>query len=100
MQLDPHDAVLAGDANRVPARERTLHEPAHSSHLASRIGGIPREDVGGDRRLASHTLDRTAVLSTSSVASGRAAKRKGTNVVPSPGETCITAASVRYAPHG
>ncbi len=32
---------------------------------------------------------------TSSVASGRAKKRKGTNVVPSPGETCIVVAPRR-----
>ena len=32
------------------------------------------------------------------IASGRAPKRNGTNVVPSPGETCITEARVLYTP--
>ena len=49
-------------------------------------------DVGRDRRLPGH--DGTE-RSTSSVASGRAPKRNGTNVVPSPGDTCMTPAGLR-----
>ena len=38
--------------------------------------------------MAFHAVDSRARRSTSSVASGRAKKRNGTKVVPSPGETC------------
>ena len=89
------DAVLARHAHSVLPRQRTVCEPSHSVDFLRRVRGVTGEDLGRDRRLTGHRSQRSAVLSTSSVASGRAAKRKGTNVVPSPAETCIVAAALR-----
>ena len=47
------------------------------------VAGVAGEDVRGDDGMAFHY----ELCSSSSVASGLAAKRSGTNVVPSPAET-------------
>ena len=77
------------DADAPVAVQRALDEPAHAVDLARRVRRVAREDVAGDDAWPSITAWR---CSTSSVASGRAKKRNGTKVVPSPGETCIVAA--------
>src|SRR5207253_11052674 len=97
VELDPYAAVLVAHADAAAPRQVLLDEPAHAGDVACRVGGVARDDVAGDRG-AFHAGQRTAVLRTSSVASGRDAKRNGTNVVPSPAETWSTAAGSRYAP--
>src|SRR5215203_77389 len=69
-------------------------EPGHARDLARRVGGVSADHVGGDVAVTLHHAHRR----TSSVASGRAKNRNGTNVVPSPGETCITVAPRSYTP--
>ena len=54
VQLDPHGAVLARHAHRVPPRQRTVCEPSHSLHLPRRVRGVAGEDLGRDRRLTGH----------------------------------------------
>src|SRR5207248_11582410 len=88
MQLDAHDPVLLANLDAAATRK-----PARALDLTGCVRRIAGEDFGGDRSLP--LCHRRSERSTSSVASGRAAKRTGTNVVPSPGETCITAAGER-----
>ena len=77
MNRDVHDRVGAGDLGRLARQARD------SLHLERRITRVPSKDVVRDERRLHHA-DRT----TSSVTSGRAKRRNGTNVVPRPGETC------------
>src|SRR4051794_10829583 len=67
----------------------------HAPHLGCRVGRVPPEHLGRDVAVAFH---HAPDLRTSSVASGRAKKRNGTKVVPSPGETCIVVAPRRKRP--
>jgi hypothetical protein len=80
MELDPDAAVLAGDLDALVPTD----EAVHARDLAGRIGGVARENVERDECMSFHYRSD---LRTSSVTSGRAKKRKGTNVVPRPGET-------------
>ena len=95
VQLDAHGAVLARHAHGMLPRQRTVREPSHSVDFPRRVRGVAGEDLGRDRRLTGHSGQVSPVSASSSVASGRAAKRNGTNVVPSPAETCIVAAALR-----
>src|SRR3954451_7428851 len=58
----------------------------YAADLGGRVGGVACEHLRRDMAVSLH---HAPDLRTSSVASGRAKKRKGTKVVPSPGETCI-----------
>src|SRR6266511_596545 len=93
--------------DRAP-RARIVLDPLDPAPLVGRAttAGLPPDALvtHARRRLerrAGQSCDSRAhpgPCSTSSVASGRAAKRKGTNVVPSPAETCITPPGRRYSP--
>ena len=85
VQLDADLAVVARDLDALVAVERAPDEAVHAGDLDGRVGGVAREHVGGDDGVALHQPD---LRRTSSVTSGRAKKRNGTNVVPRPGETC------------
>ena len=103
---------LRGDVRDVRPRSRRRRAPrpppaahacapallrVHARHLRGRVGGVAGQHFGRDHAVAFHQfLDRR----TSSVASGRAKKRNGTNVVPRPGETCITVPSRVEDPFG
>ena len=91
MELDRRRAVLDADAHGALPRQPALDQPGDAVDLARRVGRVAGEHVGGDARGAFHQPDSR----TSSVASGRARKRNGTNVVPRPGETCSVAAGRR-----
>ena len=77
VDVDLDRAVGARDLGGV------AREAGDALHLERRIPRVAREHVVGDDR-SFHYFDRT----TSSVTSGLAKRRNGTNVVPSPGETC------------
>ena len=85
MELDPYAAVGVRDPYAAAPRQVPIDEAAHAVHLTRRVGCVAREDLGRDRGVAFHHTE----CKTSSVASGRAKNLNGTNVVPSPGETCI-----------
>ena len=85
VQLDPDLAVLARDPHALVAVQRAADEAVDAGDLEGRVGGVAREHVGRDDGMAFHQVDSRR---TSSVTSGRAKSRKGTNVVPRPGETC------------
>ena len=77
MDIDLYGAIAAGDLGGVTG------ETGHAVHLERRVARIAREHLVRDDRCL-HYADRT----TSSVTSGLAKSRNGTNVVPRPGETC------------
>ena len=103
---DPHASMSSG----------AVDESRDAVDLACGVCRIGGEDVVRDDRVLHHAQLRwsirrlttgrqmpdrtssTACRSTSSVTSGRAKNRNGTNVVPVPGETCIVPAGVRYSP--
>ena len=80
-ELEMHDDVCllrrARDLSGVPGQAR------NACHFQRRVTGVPGEHIGRDDG-SLHHADRT----TSSVTSGRAKSRNGTNVVPRPGDTC------------
>ena len=84
--LAPHSSSRCTTTSAFSADSRPRRRPASDPrrlHLQRRIARIPGEHIGrDDGRL--HHADRT----TSSVTSGRAKSRNGTNVVPRPGDTC------------
>src|SRR4029079_3017965 len=78
------------------AVELALDQSRDARHLTRGVARVAGDHLRRDARLAVH--QSLGDCRTSSVASGLARKRNGTNVVPSPGETCITVARVRYTP--
>ena len=87
MQLDRDAAVVPDHDPHGPVPGQVAaDERMHAVDLERRVGGVAREDVGRDAGVTFHHADSRI----SSVASGRAKNRKGTNVVPSPDETCST----------
>ena len=94
MHLERDRAVLLVDANAAMPPWR-VDELADAVDLERRVGRVGGQHVVRDDGVAFHVgQSRPAWRSTSSVTSGRAKKRNGTNVVPVPGETCMTPASV------
>ena len=74
---------------------RAVDELVDALHLARGVRRIRREDVVRDDGVTFHAGQSSpGRRRTSSVTSGRAKNRNGTNVVPVPGETCIVPASV------
>ena len=104
VQLDRDDAVLFVDLDAVVPRTRVPStSPCTPVDLERRVGRVAREHVRRDERVPFHQADccsrgAGAGRSTSSVTSGRAKNRNGTNVVPVPGETCITPPAARVEP--
>ena len=93
MELERERALGLGHADAAVA-PGPVDELRHPVDLERRIGRVGREHVVRDDRVAFHAIVQSSVArrSTSSVTSGRAKNRNGTNVVPVPGETCMTAA--------
>src|SRR5439155_14888263 len=73
VQLDRDTAFLVCDANAAVTRQMTLDEPAHALDLARSVRGVPREDVGGNRRVLAHVMPVVAPAPTP-----RAARSSGT----------------------
>jgi hypothetical protein len=90
MQLDGHTPSSRDDLDAASLRP---DEAVHAVDLARRVGRVAREHVGRD-----DDGPPLPDLRTSSVTSGRAKKRKGTNVVPRPGETWSVTPPARYSP--
>ena len=105
VQLDGDRAVLLRDPHAPVTVERALGEAGHAHDLTSGVRGVGAEELRRDDRVALHQHPvyapaapragaRYAVRAdrrrTSSVTSGRANRRNGTNVVPVPGEMCMT----------
>ena len=84
-------AVVHADAYGALPREPALDQPGDALDLPRGVGRVAGEHVAGDARGAFHQPDSRI----SSVASGRARKRNGTNVVPRPAERCSVAAGRR-----
>ena len=93
----PHASSTWTSMSMAPVGARDLRRVAREAgdalHLERRITRVAREHVVRDDR-GFHYADRT----TSSVTSGRAKRRNGTKVVPSPGETCSRVARTRRRP--
>ena len=75
---------LARDLHSFVSVQRAADEAVDAVDLEGRVGGVAREHVGGDDGMALHS---SGFSQDESVASGLAKNRKGTKVVPSPGET-------------